>query len=137
MLKRIPASSVLRIELVRGGVSGVDIQGQVLVANVIRGSGAAIRGQAEVSGSRYGDGRTGASLAGNLSLARGSAQTDVAMRAYRTIDDEKGRGPRVRTNADGSLRERATYDEEGLLRLLRLAQIGCAQIFKAQDSATR
>lgn len=33
--------------------------------------------------------------------------------------------------------EGATYDEEGLLRLLRLAQIGCAQIFKAQDAATR
>ena len=33
--------------------------------------------------------------------------------------------------------EGATYDEEGLLRLLRLAQIGCAQIFKAQDAATK
>jgi ribonuclease PH len=28
------------------------------------------------------------------------------------------------------------YDEEGLLRLLRLARIGCAQIFAAQDQAT-
>jgi ribonuclease PH len=28
------------------------------------------------------------------------------------------------------------YDEEGLLRLLRLARIGCAQIFAAQDRAT-
>jgi len=33
--------------------------------------------------------------------------------------------------------EGACYDEEGLLRLLRLAQIGCAQIFKAQDEAVR
>jgi ribonuclease PH len=31
--------------------------------------------------------------------------------------------------------EGACYDEEGLLRLLRLAQIGCAQIFKAQGEA--
>ena len=31
--------------------------------------------------------------------------------------------------------EGAPYDEEGLLRLLRLAQIGCAQIFKAQEEA--
>ncbi|MFT3966112.1 MAG: ribonuclease PH [Sphingobium sp.] len=29
----------------------------------------------------------------------------------------------------------ATYDEEGLLRLLRLARIGCARIFDAQDRA--
>jgi ribonuclease PH len=31
--------------------------------------------------------------------------------------------------------EGATYDEEALLRLLRLARIGCAQIFAAQDRA--
>ena len=29
------------------------------------------------------------------------------------------------------------YDEEGLLRLLRLARIGCTEIFAAQDRATR
>ncbi|MBN2971460.1 ribonuclease PH [Roseomonas aeriglobus] len=32
--------------------------------------------------------------------------------------------------------EGACYDEESLLRLLRLARIGCAQIFAAQDKAT-
>jgi len=32
--------------------------------------------------------------------------------------------------------EGATYDEEALLRLLRLARIGCAKIFEAQDKAT-
>lgn len=37
----------------------------------------------------------------------------------------------VQASAEG-----ATYDEEGLLRLLRLARIGCAAIFAAQDRAT-
>jgi ribonuclease PH len=32
--------------------------------------------------------------------------------------------------------EGASYDEEALLRLLRLARIGCGEIFKAQDRAT-
>ncbi len=32
--------------------------------------------------------------------------------------------------------EGATFDEEGLLRLLRLARIGCTEIFKAQAKAT-
>jgi ribonuclease PH len=32
--------------------------------------------------------------------------------------------------------EGATYDEEALLRLLRLARIGCTEIFVAQDRAT-
>ena len=33
--------------------------------------------------------------------------------------------------------EGAPYDEEGLLRLLRLARIGCARIFAAQEDAVR
>jgi ribonuclease PH len=33
--------------------------------------------------------------------------------------------------------EGETYDEEGLLRLLRLARIGCADIFAAQEQAVR
>ncbi len=33
--------------------------------------------------------------------------------------------------------EGETYDEEGLLRLLRLARIGCAEIFSAQERAVR
>ncbi len=42
-----------------------------------------------------------------------------------------GRIAEVQATAEG-----ATYDEEGLLRLLRLARIGCSQIFAAQDRAT-
>lgn len=42
-----------------------------------------------------------------------------------------GRMVEVQASAEG-----ATYDEEGLLRLLRLARIGCAEIFTAQDKAT-
>jgi len=37
----------------------------------------------------------------------------------------------VQASAEGE-----TYDEEGLLRLLRLARIGCGEIFAAQDKAT-
>ena len=43
----------------------------------------------------------------------------------------KGQIVEVQASAEG-----ATYDEEGLLRLLRLARIGCAEIFTAQDKAT-
>jgi len=45
---------------------------------------------------------------------------------------EGGKIAEVQATAEGS-----TYDEEGLLRLLRLAQIGCAQVFRAQEDATR
>ncbi len=45
---------------------------------------------------------------------------------------EGGQIAEVQATAEG-----ATYDEEGLLRLLRLAQMSCAEIFKAQDEATK
>lgn len=45
---------------------------------------------------------------------------------------EGGQIAEVQATAEG-----ATYDEEGLLRLLRLAQMGCGEIFKAQDAATK
>jgi ribonuclease PH len=43
---------------------------------------------------------------------------------------EGGRIAEVQATAEG-----ATYDEEGLLRLLRLARIGCDRIFAAQSEA--
>ena len=43
---------------------------------------------------------------------------------------EGGHIAEVQATAEG-----ATYDEEGLLRLLRLARIGCTEIFAAQDKA--
>lgn len=45
---------------------------------------------------------------------------------------EGGQISEVQATAEG-----ATYDEEGLLRLLRLARIGCDRIFAAQDEATK
>ena len=42
-----------------------------------------------------------------------------------------GKIAEVQATAEG-----ATFDEEELLRLLRLARIGCTQIFSAQDQAT-
>ena len=45
---------------------------------------------------------------------------------------EGGKIAEVQATAEG-----AAYDEEALLRLLRLAQMGCGEIFKAQDAAVR
>ena len=42
-----------------------------------------------------------------------------------------GRLAEVQATAEG-----APFDEEGMLRLLRLARIGCAEIFAAQRAAT-
>jgi ribonuclease PH len=57
-------------------------------------------------------------------------------------DSQAGSDGNFVLTADGSIveaqvtAEGETYDEEGLLRLLRLARIGCAEIFQAQLRAT-
>lgn len=57
-------------------------------------------------------------------------------------DSNAGADANFVLTADGALAEvqataeGETFDEEGLLRLLRLARIGCADIFAAQDRAT-
>ena len=111
ILKRIPAAAVLRIELIRGGANGIDMQGAALLVNVVRKRESAIRGQIEGSFARYGDGRSAPAFRGNVSRRRGDTQSEASIYLYQTIDDEKGRGPRTRINADGSLRENALYDE--------------------------
>ncbi|QZH74821.1 MAG: ribonuclease PH [Erythrobacter sp.] len=45
---------------------------------------------------------------------------------------EGGQIAEVQATAEG-----ATYDEEALLRLLRLAQMGCGEIFRAQEAAVK
>lgn len=57
VLGRIPASTVERIEIVRGGAPGVDMQGHAIIANVIRKPGAGLTGsaQADVNADTYGN----------------------------------------------------------------------------------
>ena len=59
-----------------------------------------------------------------LVMAGGTAKAGNAV--------EGGKIAEAQATAEG-----ATYDEEGLLRLLRLARIGCNEIFAAQEKAVR
>jgi hypothetical protein len=52
ILRRLPAGRVERIELIRGGQPGVDMQGKTVVANIIRKGGGGVTGAATFSGSK-------------------------------------------------------------------------------------
>ena len=58
------------------------------------------------------------------------------------VEDSQGCDGNFVLTADGSIVEAQVtaegecYDEEGLLRLLRLARIGCSEIFAGQLKAT-
>jgi TonB-dependent Receptor Plug Domain len=49
ILQRIPASDVERIDLIRGGAPGIDMQGQTVVANVIRNTADSTKIVADIS----------------------------------------------------------------------------------------
>ena len=68
ILKRIPASSVERVELLRTGVAGIDMQGYALIANVVRKVSNAPRSRIEGEYLQYDHGQSAPKLAGEISL---------------------------------------------------------------------
>jgi outer membrane receptor protein involved in Fe transport len=50
ILRRIPISQVERIDLIRGGAPGIDMQGKTVVANVIRKKDSGFKGVATIAG---------------------------------------------------------------------------------------
>ena len=67
ILDRIPAGKVARIEVVRGGAPGVDMQGKAVVANIVLTKDATIRGHVQAESSQLEDGRNLAGLGGQAS----------------------------------------------------------------------
>lgn len=112
VLARLPAADVERIELIRGGAAGVDMQGHQLVANVVRRRAAAASGQFEAAAVLHADGRVTPDLRVQRSERRGDRRTEGSLRLYRELDDEGGEGGLQRRRADGGLSRQALYDED-------------------------
>src|SRR6185503_6711213 len=89
VLSRIPASAVIRIDVIRGGAEGIDMQGKAIIANVIRkpdagltgavsgGANANTRGNGNINGSiQVQDQRDGRLLEGSLGGGKGTGSGD-------------------------------------------------------------
>jgi hypothetical protein len=102
ILRRIPASSVLRIELIRGGAEGIDMQGKTVLANVIRRKD--IGGKLTVNASTTHD--LGDQASGNLLIEGekriGDISLDGSLRVAKYIDSGAGSGTWVRADATGT-----------------------------------
>ena len=118
MLKRIPATSVLRIELIRGGTKGAATGGFDLVANVVRKPQVASAGSllagisaADEIGIRP-DGRAEYSRDGARSRFEGAIELDTE------IDEDFGAGEIVESGPDGLAVETIDRDEREYVRTL-------------------
>lgn len=111
-LRRIPAGAVERIELIRAGAPGVDLQGRAVVANVVRKQAATTRGRVEIGADAYEDGRVTPRVSAEVSRKTGDRLWELSLAAGREVDDEKGEGPDRRFNPDGALEEDGRYRED-------------------------
>lgn len=114
LIRRIPAAQVLRIEVIRGGAPGVDMQGQPVVANIIRRQGGALEGAVSAGTERHDDGRWAGDLGLQLSRSlSGDRRIEASGELYRYVDDEAGDGPRERRDVFGELIRASQADQTG------------------------
>jgi len=114
VLFRIPASSVDRIEVIRGGAPGIDMQGKTILANVIRKTGGGAKLLMAGAIDHAWDGRIGGAARFEVSTRIGATGVEVALLAGRGFDDGSGSGPRTLTDAAGAVIARAFEKSAGV-----------------------
>jgi outer membrane receptor protein involved in Fe transport len=118
ILTRIPAADVERIEVIRGGAPGIDMQGQTIIANVIRKKGASTQWVLDATDNIWKDGHTVPSLTANFTEHDGDKTFEGSLQRYGNYDDSVGNGTHttVTYNNDGSittLQQKAHTSGEG------------------------
>jgi len=118
MLRRIPAASVLRIELLRGGSSTSATAGYELVANVVRRGGSARSGA--ITAGLTGANGIGVKPDARIELARqtGASHLDGSIALETDVDDDSGAGELTEFDAAGDPVEQVRRDEREVLRRL-------------------
>jgi len=113
-LKRIPASSVAHIDVIRGGAPGIDMQGKALIANVVLRAdrGRKLLLAASTTRSYYGR------LAGvgrvEGSLQKGPTSYEGSLLIGTFFDNGAGSGFRTRRAANGTLLLQGSESQQGI-----------------------
>jgi len=103
ILKRIPAGSVARVEVIRGGAPGIDMEGRSVLANVVRKQVAGFRGAAQPYVDLVYDGRVlpGVRFEGQWTLPGGrTVELSQTFSTGHFPNDENGDGDRIRYAPD-------------------------------------
>ena len=127
LLQRIPANTVERIDLIRGGASGIDMQGQPVVANIIRKSGASTVRAVQLLAKQYlnGSGFLAYSPRLEQSLRTGALNLDTGIQfRHDLIPESSGVGVLTRSRGDGALIEQGDFIPKGVLNTLTASVAG-------------
>jgi outer membrane receptor protein involved in Fe transport len=103
ILSRMPASGIERIELIRGGAPGIDMQGRAVMANVIRKTAASTTIVLDVNDNIWLDGHTVPSLSVDFARHSGDQIYELSLQRFGGYDDSAGLGHRVFTDSLGNV----------------------------------
>ncbi len=121
MLRRIPATSVLRIELIRGGSESAATGGYNLVANIVRRAAASESSASLAAGLSAADGiGVKPDFRMELSKASGPRRFEAAAALETDIDDDSGSGAIVESGSGGEFLGREDRDEREVERQLSI-----------------
>lgn len=115
ILRRIPVSSVLRIDVIRGGAPGVDMQGRTVIANVVRKSSSGAKGAATWTTWPLADGRVLNGLRGEAEWRWDRKLLEASFVYGKGPNDQAGDGDRIRLDPAGKplIRSTIDYDAQG------------------------
>lgn len=100
ILSRIPAADVERIELIRNGAGGVDMQGYAVVANVVRRGAATVQQQSSVAIVLFPDDPTTWNLGYDVTRRQGDRTLELSAFANNTLSSQgNADGRRIRTGS--------------------------------------
>ena len=113
ILKRIPAGSVERIDLIRGGAPGIEMDGRSVLANVVRKQTAGFRAAVMPSTNFIYDGRVLNSFRGEAQWRWPGGRSAELSQVYgKGPNEELGDGVRTRYSANGAVRLRSNVDAD-------------------------
>ena len=114
ILRRLPASQVERIDLIRGGAPGIDMQGRSVMANLIRSQTSAMQGLVALANRQIYDGRNVMGFRIDGSGRHGDLSWETSLVGGQGPDDEAGEGLRTRVDRNGAPLIISDVDSEGL-----------------------
>ena len=113
VLQRIPASRVQRIDVIRGGAPGIDMQGKTVIANVIQTTGGGAHGLLAVGDLHTGDDREFPTLRAEASGRLGDGAWEASLRLAASPDDGASSGRGAVIFADGRPTQASLLDAKG------------------------
>jgi len=113
ILRRLPVGQIERVDLIRGGAPGIDMQGKTVLLNIVRKSGGSLQGLIAIANNHIYDGRDAPQLRVEGSGNRDGRAWELSARAGKGIDDGAGEGARVRLDRLGAPLIRSFVDSQG------------------------